>query len=311
MTDFLKRVVDSTVFQFFILAMIVAAAVLVGLETYPSVVERHGGLLHALNRIVLWIFVVEAAIKMAQHGRRFYRYFEDPWNMFDFTIVAVCFLPVQAQYAAVLRLARIMRAMRLMTALPRLQLIVAALIKSIPSMFYVGILLALHFYVYAVMGVYLFRGNDPIHFQDLPRAMLSLFRVVTLEDWTDVMYINMHGSDRYPGPDLAAYETSNSSGLAPEPHAMPGVAAAYFVSFVMFGTMIMLNLFIGVILASMEEAQQERDVLKRQALQEQAGDRPAVDRQARLAAHLQAIEDSLAAIKQMDLAKDGDAAGDS
>ncbi len=256
MVKFCEQVVESRWFQFSILAIIVFAAVLVGLETYPKIVDQHHGLLNALNQIVLWIFVAEAAIKMIRHGRHWYRYFYDPWNVFDFIIVAVCFMPVDASYAAVLRLARIMRALRLMTAMPQLQLIVGALIKSIPSMFYVGILLALNFYVYAVMGVFLFSENDPIHFRDLPTAMLSLFRVVTLEDWTDIMYIQMYGSDVY------AYD--NTTGIEPVSKAMPIVGAAYFVSFVMFGTMIMLNLFIGVILNSMEQAkdEQERESLK-------------------------------------------------
>jgi len=256
MVKFCEKVVESQWFQIAVLVVIVIAAVIVGIETYPHIVEQHSGLLSTLNQIVLWIFVVEAAMKMIRHGRHWYRYFCDPWNVFDFIIVAVCFLPVEASYAAVLRLARIMRALRLMTAMPQLQLIVGALIKSIPSMVYVGILLALNFYVYAVMGVFLFGENDPIHFRDLPTAMLSLFRVVTLEDWTDVMYIQMYGSDVY------AYD--NTTGIEPVSKAMPIVGAAYFVSFVMFGTMIMLNLFIGVILNSMEQAkdEQERESLK-------------------------------------------------
>ena len=256
MVKFCEQVVESRWFQISVLAVIVIADVIVGIETYPQIVDQHAGLLTALNRIVLWIFVVEAAMKMIRHGRHWYRYFFDPWNVFDFIIVAVCFLPVDASYAAVLRLARIMRALRLMTAMPQLQLIVGALIKSIPSMVYVGILLALNFYVYAVMGVFLFGENDPIHFRDLPTAMLSLFRVVTLEDWTDVMYIQMYGSDVY------AYD--NTTGIEPVSKAMPIIGAAYFVSFVMFGTMIMLNLFIGVILNSMEQAkdEQERESLK-------------------------------------------------
>ena len=260
MTEFFRKIVDSSLFQYFILGCILVAAVLVGCETYPYMVKNYGGVLKVLNDVVLWIFVVEAALKMAQHGTKFYRYFKDPWNLFDFTIVVVCFLPVNASYAAVLRLARIMRALRLMTAVPQLQLIVGALIKSIPSMGYVGILLALNFYVYAVMGVFLFRDNDPFHFYDLQTAMLSLFRVVTLEDWTDVMYINMYGWENYGG-----YEDLNranaAQGILPKPNSCPGpgIGAAYFVSFVMFGTMIMLNLFIGVILNSMDEARAERE----------------------------------------------------
>ena len=262
-----EKMAQSGAFQHFILAIILLAATLVGIETYypePSTDDaaavedfrKATGWLELMNQVVLWIFVVEAVIKMGQHGRNFSRYFKDPWNVFDFSIVVVCFLPVNASYAAVLRLARIMRALRLMTAVPQLQLIVGALIRSIPSMGYVGILLALNFYVYAVMGVFLFRENDPIHFCDLPRAMLTLFRVVTLEDWTDVMYINMYGSDSYGG-----YEelSTNETGINRVSGASPIVGATYFVSFVMFGTMIMLNLFIGVIINSMDEARAERD----------------------------------------------------
>ena len=257
MTETLKKIAESKTFQRAILAVILLAAVLVGLETYPEVVAEHGTLLDRLNDLVLWIFVVEALIKMGQYGRNWQRYFHDPWNVFDFLIVVVCFLPLNASYAAVLRLARIMRALRLMTALPELQLIVGALIRSIPSMGYVGVLLALNFYVYAVMGVFLFSENDPVHFKDLPTAMLSLFRVVTLEDWTDIMYINMYGVDGYPG--LASYV--NPTGITPDPATCPPtlVGVLYFASFVMFGTMIMLNLFIGVIINSMDEAKVERE----------------------------------------------------
>ena len=264
MTEKIERLVASKKFQWFILGVIILAAVVVGVETYPDVEAKYGKSLHLLNSVILWIFVVEAALKMAAHGKKFYRYFCDPWNIFDFTIVVVCFLPVNASYAAVLRLARIMRALRLMTAVPQLQLIVGALIKSIPSMVYVGILLALNFYVYAVLGVFLFRENDPVHFQDLPTAMLSLFRIVTLEDWTDIMYINMFGANAYPGLDNYV----NHTGVTPDPSTCPGpiVGGLFFVSFVMFGTMIMLNLFIGVIINSMDEAQAEREKEHREEL---------------------------------------------
>ena len=105
------RFVASGLFQNTILLLILLAAALVGMETYPEMIERYGTVLHLLDKIVLWLFVLEAVLKMAQHGRHWYRYFQDPWNIFDFSIVVVCFLPVNAQYAAVLRLARILRAL--------------------------------------------------------------------------------------------------------------------------------------------------------------------------------------------------------
>ncbi|MGY8749482.1 MAG: ion transporter [Pirellulales bacterium] len=249
MRDKIRLIVESNTFQFGVLGLILLAAAVVGLETSRKMTDRFGSVFTILNSIILWIFVLEAVLKMAQHGKCWYRYFKDPWNLFDFFIVAVCFLPIQANYAAVFRIARIVRSLRLVTALPKLQLIVNCLLKSIPSMFYVGILLALMFYVYGVVGVFLFSENDPVHFRNLPMSLLSLFRVVTLEDWTDVMYIQMLGSDVY------AYE--NTTGIIAKSIAQPIGAAIYFVSFVLFGTMIILNLFIGVIINSMTEAQEE------------------------------------------------------
>ncbi|MDP6469239.1 MAG: ion transporter [Pirellulaceae bacterium] len=251
MTDVLKKLVDSNGFQYFVLAMIAAAAILVGIETFPSATANYGDMINFLNRLILWVFVLEAALKMAQHGGRFLRYFYDPWNVFDFVIIAVCFLPINAQYAAVLRLARVFRSLRLVTSLPKLQLLVNSLLRSIPSMIYVGIMLLLLFYVYGVMGVFLFRANDPVHFVNLPTSMLTLFRVVTQEDWTDVMYIQMYGSDIYP--------YVNTTDIEPVPSARPVFSALFFVSFVFLGTMIMLNLFIGVILNSMDDVQEQRE----------------------------------------------------
>ena len=199
MMERLGQLVDSKGFQYTVLGVITAAAVLVGLETSRDLVARYGSLLHRLDQLVLLFFILEAALKMARHGRHWYRYFGDRWNVFDFLIVVACLLPAGGQYAAVLRLARVLRALRLVTAVPKLQLLVNSLLKSITSLGYVGLLLGVLFYVYAVLGVYLFRGNDPVHFQDLSTALLTLFRVVTLEDWTDVMYIQMYGSDVYPG----------------------------------------------------------------------------------------------------------------
>ncbi len=249
LTDNLGKIANAKWFSNFILGTILAAAVVVGLQTSAGLEAKYGSLLHTLDLIILWIFTAEAAIKIAQYGKQGYKYFQDPWNVFDFIIVVVCFIPAEnSQFAAVLRLARILRAMRLISAVPRLQLLVNCLLKSIPSMGYVGILLFLLFYVYAVMGVFLFRENDPVHFADLGTSLLTLFRVVTLEDWTDVMYIQMYGFANYTG-----------DGFNPSQKHMPILGAGYFVSFVMIGTMIMLNLFIGVIISSMDEAQDEQE----------------------------------------------------
>lgn len=245
--NFCGRIVGARWFENAILGLIVLGAVVVGLETSRPLMERWGAVLHAIDRLVVLAFAVEALLKMASHGRHFWRYFRDPWNVFDFAIVVVCLLPMHAQFAAVLRLARVLRTLRLISTLPRLQLLVTALLKSAPSMVYVALLLGLHFYVYGVLGVFLWRDNDPVHFRDLPTALLTLFQVVTLEGWASVMYVQMYGSDVYP--------YVNTTSLPVQPSASPIGGAIYFVSFVLLGTMIMLNLFIGVIINGMSEAQ--------------------------------------------------------
>ena len=246
-----KQLAESAGFQNFITGVIIFAGILVGIETYPEVHHRYHTVMDVLDQVVLWIFVAEIVIKMTGELPRPWRYFYDGWNVFDFVIVAGAFLPFAAQYATVLRLLRLLRVLKLVRALPKLQLLVGALLKSIPSMGYVSILLVMLFYVYAVAAVFMWGGNDPHHFGDLQTSFLSLFRAVTLEDWTDLMYINMYGCDQY-GYDGLATECAN-------PEASPVGAALFFVSFILIGTMVFLNLFIGVILSGMDEARDEAD----------------------------------------------------
>lgn len=243
-----KTIASSNLFKNGITVTILIAGIIVGVETYEIMVNNYHEIFEILDLIILTIFILEIIIKILQEGKQPWKYFNDGWNIFDFIIVASVFLPFAGSSIAVLRLLRLLRVLKLVKALPKLQLLVSALLKSIPSMGYVTLLLVLLFYIYAVAGVSFFGYNDPVHFKDLQIAMLSLFRVVTLEDWTDIMYINMYGCDKY------GYD--NISELCTTPSSSPIGAALFFVSFVMFGTMVILNLFIGVIMAGMEEAKE-------------------------------------------------------
>lgn len=249
MVEFFKKIAESKWFGNFVTIAILIAGVLVGMATYPEFSERHAGILDLLNKIILGIFIVEIVVKMLAEGKKPWMYFTDGWNVFDFVIVAAAFLPFGGSSVAILRLLRLLRVLKLVKALPKLQMLVGALLKSIPSMGYVSILLLLLFYIYAVAGVFFFRENDPIHFENLQMSMLSLFRIVTLEDWTDIMYINMYGCENYGYDGNEDMCTSSS--------ANPAGSVFFFVSFVLIGTMIMLNLFIGVIMTGMDEAKQE------------------------------------------------------
>jgi voltage-gated sodium channel len=252
-----RKIVASPRFNQCILALIVLSGILIGMETYPrfDVGTRIGKAIQFVQWVILWLFVAEAVIKIAAFGNKPWKYFQNPWNIFDFTIIVVCFLPlpIDPKFAMVFRMARLLRALRLLTALPRLQILVSALLKSIPALGYVGILLLLHFYIYAVMGTFLFRENDPVRFGNLQRSMLSLFQVVTLEGWNDVLHAQMFGSDvNYSDQWRALPEAAGRVS-----HGHPVAAPFYFVSFIMLGTMIMLNLFTGVIIGSMQEAEDQ------------------------------------------------------
>ncbi len=248
----IKELVDSSWFNNFIIWTILIAGIIVGIQTYGDRVADWQSLLHNLDFLILGIFTIEAILKLiAFRGD----YFKDSWNVFDFIIVVICwaalFMPnINAGVVAVFRLARVLRVFRLVSALPKLRVLVDAMLKSIPSMGYVGILLFLLFYIYGVMGVFLFKVNDPIRFGDLGTSILTLFQITTMEGWTDILYANMHGCDH------EVYGLDNCD----TPHAQPTAALIYFISFVMFGTMIVLNLFIGVIMNSMEEVQREQNL---------------------------------------------------
>jgi len=258
MSSTCKSIVNSKFFQRLILVTILLAGVVVGVQTFKAFAGEHAIVLNTLDSFILGVFVIEAVIKILAEGNRPQNYFKNPWNVFDFIIVVACLLgPVihlGGDFLPVLRLARILRVLRLVSAIPKLQLLVSCLLRSLPSMFYVSILLFLLFYIYGTMAVFLFAENDPIHFRNLQTSILSLFRVVTLEDWTDVMYINMYGSENY------GYSSNDLAKWSPISSASPLGGALFFVSFVLIGTMIVLNLVIGVIMNSMDESNAEMKI---------------------------------------------------
>ena len=274
MQSLCQRLIDAPAFQRFVLGLIIVAGLLVGLETNAALMVRFGGLLQVLDRIVLVLFVAELLVRIGACGARPWRFFGDPWNVFDFAIVVVCVLPMNAEYSAVLRLARVLRVLRLVTAVPRLQLLVTALLKSLPSMSYVALLLCVLFYVYAVLGVSLFAHADAEHFGSLGASALTLFQIVTLEGWAEIM------------------RTQLEAGLGRT------LTAAYFVSFILLGTMITLNLLIGVIVTGMDEARRDMEDADRQRHLAATGLPTPADDLAALRRQVDALQDSLSSLQR-------------
>lgn len=245
----LRVFTESRQFQIFFIGIILLSGVIVGLDSYPKISAKYGTILHSLDKIILGLFVFEICIKMISFGSRVHEFFKDGWNVFDFIIVGACFLPFDGQSIIVLRLLRVLRIVRLVGTIPELKLIVNTLLKSIPSLGYIGILLFILFYIYACLGTFLFRENDPIHFESLHISLLSLFRVATLEDWTDIMYTAIYGCQNY------GY--SGMEDLCRNSQTFSFLGWFYFVSFVLLATFIFFNLFIGVIISNMDDIKEK------------------------------------------------------
>ena len=231
MKAFCSRVVNHKLFDKVIIALIIINGVILGLETSTVLMEGYAHWFKLISDIILLAFVIEAIMKITAVAPRFKLYFGDAWNAFDFTVVLLSLIPSTGEFAMIARLARLLRVMRLISTIPSLRLIVETLVRSLPGMMHVIMLMGVIFYVYAIAGYHLFHQHDPQLWGTLGTSLLTLFRVVTLEDWTDVMYTAM------------------------EMHSMAWI---FFVSFVVVGTFVVINLFIAVVLNNLEEAKQEK-----------------------------------------------------
>ncbi len=231
MVKMMRTIVQSLHFEYFIITLILINALVISLETIPSVVADYQFWLTLVNHVVLGVFAIEIVMKMIALSPAPLRYFKDGWNCFDFTVVVLCLIPASGSFATLARLVRLLRVVRLISVFPELRLIVDTLIRTVPSMAHVALLMGLIFFIYGVAGYHLFHDIDPEHWRNLPVSLLTLFRIVTLEDWTDVMYAAMQ--------------------------AKPW-AWIYFISFVVVGTFVVVNLFIAIVLNNLDEAKAEK-----------------------------------------------------
>lgn len=231
MKAFCANIVNHAFFEKFIVGLILLNGVILGLETSSQLVEQYGVWMERASDLILLAFIIEAAMKITAVVPRLSRYFGSGWNLFDFSIVLLSLVPSTGEFAMIARLARLLRVMRLISTIPELRLIVTTLVRSLPGMMHVVLLMAVIFYIYAVAGFHLYHEHDPQLWGTLGTSLLTLFRVVTLEDWTDVMYTAME---------------------------MHPLSWMYFVSFVVVGTFVIINLFIAVVLNNLEEAKAER-----------------------------------------------------
>ena len=225
-----QSLLSFALFDYFIVFLILLNAVLLGLETVDGIKDQYKDALIFGNNIILGFFIAEALIKIIAVAPRFGKYFFNGWNFFDFSIIVLSILPMTAEYAMIARLFRLLRILRLISAFPQLRLIVTTLLRSIPSMGHVFILLAILFYIYGIIGYHLFHEQLPDQWGSLPRTLLTLFTIATLEGWAD---------------------------LLKECMKITPWAWVYFISFIVTATFIIINLFIAIVLDNMKSAKSE------------------------------------------------------
>jgi voltage-gated sodium channel len=228
--------VEQSGFQNFIIALILVNAVLLGLETSPTAMASAGGLIVGLDRAILAVFVVELLSRLYVHRAAFWR---DPWSVFDFLVVAIALVPASGPFA-VLRALRVLRVLRLLTMVPSMRRVVGALLAAIPGMGSIALVLAIIYYVFAVIATNLFAAAFPEWFGDIGSSLYTLFQVMTLESWS--MGIGRPVMEQFP------------------------YAWIFFILFILVATFTMLNLFIAIIVNAMQSVAEAEQRESRQAV---------------------------------------------
>ena len=238
----LSTIVEDPRTERVIMTLIIVNAITLGLQTSKTVMAAIGPFLELFDDVIVWVFVIELTARIVVYRWAFFR---DPWSVFDFIVVAIALVPA-SQTFSVLRALRILRALRLITAVPALKAVVAGLLAALPGMGSIVLLIGLLYYVFAVIAVKLYGTEFPELFGTLGKSFFTLFTVMTLEGWVEVV----------------------KSMLPKFPYAW-----VFFVTFIVTTTFMVLNLFIGVVVNAMqkehEKEQQELDA-ERDIVQEEA-----------------------------------------
>lgn len=227
--------VNNKVFQYFIFGLILINAAIVGLETYPQLRHTYELWFYYADVAIIWIFTIEIALRLIA-SRPTLDFFKDGWNVFDFFIVAASLIFAGAYFVTVLRILRVLRLLRTISIIPSLKRLVNALMLTLPSLGNIVLLLSLIFYIFGVIGTMLFSSIAPEYFGTLQASLITLFQVVTLESWASAVM--------RPILEQIAW------------------AWIYFVAFILMGTFVIFNLFVGVIVSNVEkEDRREADEL--------------------------------------------------
>jgi voltage-gated sodium channel len=251
--------VESSWFDPLMLSIIAVNAVTLGLETYDSIDAAIGRELHLANGVILGLFVIELALRMAAFADRPRDFFRSGWNVFDFVVIAASFVPGVRENATLLRLVRLLRIVRAVRLLPDLRVLTVAVGRSVPGVASLAAITLLLVYVYGMVGWVIFHDHDPANFEDIGQSMVTMFVLLTLEN-------------------LPAYIERGQ--------ALSDWTLLFYVSYVLLASFLIFNLFIGIVINSMEEA---RAIELHRAERALLDDEPADDERA----HAVVIEERL------------------
>ena len=221
------RVVESSWFDPLMLSIIALNAVTLGLETYDSIDAAIGRELHLANEVILGVFVVELIVRMSAYADRPRDFFRSGWNVFDFVVIGASFVPGVRENATLLRLVRLLRIVRAVRLLPDLRVLTIAVGRSVPGVASLAAITLLLVYVYGMVGWVIFHDHDPANFEDIGQSMVTMFVLLTLENLPS--YIER-------GQELSDW------------------TLLFYVSYVLLASFLIFNLFIGIVINSMEEA---------------------------------------------------------
>lgn len=242
--NFLLKIRHNKAFELFVIAVIITSALLVGVKTYEISPTLHL-VTQYLDLFITVFFVMEISLRFSTEENK-KRFFHNFWNTFDTLIVAVSLIPIDnTDMALIARLVRVFRVLRMVSFIPELRILLTSLVKALPQLGYVMLLMFIIFYIYAAIGSTMFEAVNNELWGDITISLLTLFRVMTFEDWTDVMYETM---EVYP------------------------LSWIYYLTFIFFTAFAFLNMVIGIVVNVMEEehAKAREEKLAAQKQEEQA-----------------------------------------
>lgn len=221
----LQSIAQNRLFEWTAVGVIIASALMLGAKTF-ELSPTTQSLLEIFDWGITVFFVFEIGLRFLATPEK-KRFFANGWNVFDTVIVAVSLIPGGGgDQVLVARLIRVFRVLRMVSIIPELRILLNSLIKALPQLAYVLLLMFIIFYIYAAIGTTLFETINPVLWGDIAVSLLTLFRVMTFEDWTDVMY---ETQEIYP------------------------LSWIYYLSFIFFTAFAFLNMVIGIVVNVLDE----------------------------------------------------------